>query len=211
MVHSATIVEIAKGRISNNESGSDCDFSVVHGRCFQRALKCNIEWGTYFGKLIESAINPDSSNSEIEKMVTDYLLQDVHWNWLAKAAEKNGDEFEWFFFDAEEVPQGACVIYHPKASALQEGNVFYIEYIASAPWNRNIPGQTKRFSGVGKVLIQNALRFAMSELGLKPGFNLHSLPQSNKYYENLGMQRIDGMEKDGMNFFEMPSHLALEF
>jgi len=201
---------IGNGIVIDNSLNKNFEYSIYHGCSLQRAIKCNVEWGIVFGEIISNIYSTAQTNIELNDLIRTHIMQDAHWNWFDKACVLNSDEYEWFFCDLDEVTQGVCIIFHPKKSFLQPGNVFYIEYISTAPWNRDIPGITKRFNGVGTILIKHTTRFAVENLNLMPGFNLHSLPQSNTFYEKKGMVLIKENAKDGMEFFEMPSHLAIE-
>lgn len=53
---------------------------------------------------------------------------------------------------------------------------FYIDYVASAYWNRDRPNYVKQFGSVSRILIAHASHFAINTLGYRPGFCLHSLP-----------------------------------
>ena len=109
----------------------------------------------------------------------------------------------------KDVVQGICMIYHPKPSKLEEGDIFYVEYVSVAPWNRDSKIHERTFKGIGSILLKCALDYAIKTLKLKPGFSLHSLKQAENYYSNrLHMKKIANEEKDGMTFFEMPTEIA---
>lgn len=107
-------------------------------------------------------------------------------------------------------PQGACVFFHPKDSIIDSENIFYIEYVAVAPWNRKTPVTKREFKGVGTILITCALNYAVNELGLQYGFSLHSLPQAKNYYEKIGMINFPERDKDKLVYFEMPRDKSTE-
>jgi hypothetical protein len=58
--------------------------------------------------------------------------EDIHWDWFGKAVDYSTDEFEWFHLYADDKPQAACLIYHPEASALEPGDIFYVKFVAVA-------------------------------------------------------------------------------
>ena len=112
--------------------------------------------------------------------------------------------FECFFIFSNDKPQGACLIYHPKDSIIDSENIFYIEFVAVAPWNRDNPMVERKFKGIGSAIIVCVLDFAIKTLGLKPGFSLHSLPQAIGYYKKIGMENYPERDKPNLAYFEMP-------
>jgi hypothetical protein len=116
-----------------------------------------------------------------------------------------GDEYRWFFMIAEGYPQAACLTYHPKPSAIDGKGIFYIEYVAVAPWNRENPMCKRSFKGVGKVMVNEINTYANAHLGLRPGFSLHALPKAIGFYESIGMERFPAFDKNGLPYFEMPA------
>jgi hypothetical protein len=100
------------------------------------------------------------------------------------------------------------VIYHPKKSVLAPGDIFYVEYVAVAPWNRSCKIRDRQFRGAGTALISAALRFAVKTLKLRPGFCLHSLPGANGYYLSLKMVNVPEHNKEPLLYFELPPALA---
>jgi hypothetical protein len=120
------------------------------------------------------------------------------------------DEYEWFYLLSQGKPQGACVFYHPKESIIDEKDIFYIEYVAVAPWNRDTPVTNRKFKGIGTILIKCALNYAVDKLGLQYGFSLHSLSQAKNYYEKIGMINFPEKDKDRLVYFEMPRDKSTE-
>ncbi len=44
--------------------------------------------------------------------------------------------------------QGVCLIRQPEPAKLEEGNIFYIEYLATAPWNLPNPIARQQYRGL---------------------------------------------------------------
>lgn len=65
----------------------------------------------------------------------------------------------------------------------------YVEYLASAPWNRKEIQRPPRYQGVGTNLLRYA-RVRSVELGYSGRVGLHSLPGSVKFYENQLMENF---------------------
>jgi hypothetical protein len=79
----------------------------------------------------------EHKDQELLDIISSISNEDDHWRWFDKAIHLKGEEYDWFHLYADEKPQAVCIIYHPKESALEPGNIFYIEYLAVAPWNRS--------------------------------------------------------------------------
>lgn len=78
----------------------------------------------------------------------------------------------------------------------------YINYVATAPWNRRNLDQVGQLRGVGTSLMDWANRYSR-EIGCEGRLGLHSLQSSNSFYTqlcfcNLG---IDAARR-GMSYFE---------
>jgi len=90
-------------------------------------------------------------------------------------------------------------------------SIIYVEFIATAPWNRN-KIERQLYVGVGLTMIYHAINISFGE-GLDGRIGLHSLPQSEKFYEEkCGMTDFGPDElKHGMHYFEMSSEQAMVF
>jgi hypothetical protein len=184
------------------EGGGPVDCSIYRGSDPVRANICDREWKNFNFRLTECIVNniPESQHAAVAQSVQ---LDDNHWNWLTKTCVTVSTEYEWFFLEINGLPQAACLIYHPKVSALNDDNIFYIEYVAVAPWNRPNPMEQRQFKGVGKAIIQSAVKYATEELKLRYGFSLHSLPKAEAFYEHIGMLNYPILDKDALKYYEM--------
>jgi hypothetical protein len=158
-------------------------------------------------KQIQQAEPDESKQDEILASIS---TEDTHWDWFGKAVNYSTDEYEWFHLYADGKPQAACVIYHPEASALGPGNIFYVKFVAVAPWNRICDFRPREFHGLGEVILRTAQRFAVKELSLRPGFCLHSLPKAERFYRKLKMVKVDGKEDaESLAYYELPRAVAI--
>jgi hypothetical protein len=186
-----------------NVNSEEQTYYVYNGLDPIRANLCDSLWGAFNFKLIEFINAQNHTQEELQKVADAIQIDDHHWDWLSKVFLHKGDEYEWFFLDIDEKPQAACLIYHPKTSAIDTGKIFYIEYVAVAPWNRNNPMEVKQYKGAGSEIIQCAIQYATKSLGLRYGFSLHSLPKAEGYYEKIGMTNFDTLTKGTMKYYEM--------
>lgn len=168
-----------------------------------KARICDRAWGVFNIQLMRFIEEQDYDEATLKAVLEDIQVDDGHWDWFQKSIRHVTSEYVWFFLMAENYPQGACLIYHPKKSAENLGDIFYIEYIAVAPWNRKNPMTGREFKGVGTMLIRSAIHYAINTLKLRPGFCLHALPRAVEYYKAAGMRVFDELEKEGMPYFEM--------
>jgi len=65
-------------------------------------------------------------------------------------------------------------------------NLVYVDYLSAAPWNSKASTANPKYKLVGKVLLQAAIELSDDE-GFKGRIGLHSLPQSETFYSNIGM------------------------
>lgn len=188
--------------------GSKVACSVVHGWNPKASLECDTMWKQASFELLSHIMSQNYDDKELIEVVSSISMEDDHWRWFDKAMALTSKEYEWFHLYAENKPQAVCVIYHPKQSALASGDIFYVEFVAVAPWNRSCKVRERDFRRVGKTLLRAALRFAVKTLKLRPGFCLHSLPGANGFYRSLEMVNVPKLDKDPLLYFELPPDLA---
>lgn len=200
---------ICEGEIQDSAKGA-LKFQVTHGFNPNKAFLCEFDWTDFNNNLLNFIAQQNYSDDERNEVLDSLSLEDSHWNWFMKSAIYRSQGYEWFFLTIEGEVQGICIIKHPCGSKLNGNKIFYIEYIATAPWNRNNPYQPKRYSRIGPILISCILGFAMDQLNLNCGCCLHSLPKAEGFYDKLGMEKLDQYAKGKMPFFEFPEDEALK-
>ncbi|MBD2452308.1 GNAT family N-acetyltransferase [Nostoc sp. FACHB-152] len=134
-----------------------------------------------------------------------YQTQDKQWDWLFKLNFiKRNSEFEGYALVAEDSTQGLMKIETQLHSSHQVygQKLVYVEFLASAPWNRSFIQRPPKFRGVGTNLLRYA-RVRSVELGYGGRVGLHSLPESVRFYENQLMNNFGLDEnKDNLIYFE---------
>lgn len=198
---------IAEGKLSHS-AGHQGNYTIRHGWDMVAAVQCDETWARSNIELLQNIEEQNFDDGRLAEVLDSIQTEDHHWDWFKKSYQFTSDEYEWFFLFSEDKPQGACLIYHPKDSALGDANIFYVEYLAVAPWNRNCLVRQREYKGVGSILLKAALKFSVEKLGLIPGFSLHSLPQAKEYYETLKMINIKSMDKGVLLYFELPQSEA---
>ncbi len=198
---------IATGSLPHS-SGTQASYTIRHGWDIVAAVQCDEIWARSNIELFQYIEEQNFDDAKLTEVLDSIQTEDHHWDWFKKSYQFTGDEYEWFFLFSEDKPQGACLIYHPKDSALGDANIFYVEYLAVAPWNRDCLVRQREHKGVGSILLKAALKYSVEKLGLIPGFSLHSLPQAKEYYEKLNMINVEGMDKGALLYFELPQEEA---
>ena len=178
-------------------------FEIFHGHNKLLARKADAEWATFHISIFDEIKSKNLPEIEFQEVINSIVMEDSHWSWSNKSWHYSSTEYEWFFMIMQNQVQGICVIFHPKNSHLENGKIFYVEFVAVAPWNRNTKISARKFKKIGTLLLKQASEYAINSLELKPGFSLLSLPQSESYYESLGMVEVVHEKKDGMKFYEM--------
>ena len=193
---------IDEGLLSKIDGSSE-KYEILHGWDISLSQKCDIQWGSYKLSLYEY-IHKNISDDKIDEMLNSIVMEDNHWNWFSKSVHYKQENYKWFHLIADNEIQGACIVYQPKKSFIDQENIFYIEYIAAAPWNRRNLINDKRFNGVGTILLSSISKFISNNYNFRLGFSLHSLPQATSYYEKIGMINYSQNDKSPLKYYEMP-------
>lgn len=188
--------------------GATFTYVINHGWDLLASHQCDQLWGDFNFQLMEFIKDQQYSEEELQSVLDEIFIEDAHWDWLLKSYAYRTDEYNWFYLIVEDKVEAVCLIYHPKESAFDSTNIFYIEYVAVAPWNRPNPKGGQRFKGLGSILVKHAINFAVNDLGLRPGFSLHSLPKAEKFYVKLGMENFPKYQKGTLKYFEMSEDKA---
>jgi len=192
---------ISTGRLQSTD-GTLVDYEIREGCNIQLGFTCDKLWRDFNVKLM-AFIDKNVAEADRETVLDQIQIDDDHWEWMIKSAAMRTDEFRWFFLTANNEPQGACVIRHPKKSILNTGDIFYIEFIATAPWNRENPMEARRFRSVATLLIRCASKYAHDVLKLRYGFSLQAIERAVAYYQKLGMKPHPPSDQPPLSYYEM--------
>ncbi|MCW6647691.1 hypothetical protein [Yersinia ruckeri] len=196
-----------------NHTQKSVPYSITSGFDLNLTQQMNSEWSGYKGIIAQEILtNFPTFNQDPtirNQVVSDYNIGDFGWDWNRKIFFCNTIDYLWFYLIADNKVQSACIIYHPKQSHFDNKPIFYIDYIASANWNRSRPGYSAQFKRTGTLLIEHAIKYANKNWGYRPGFCLHSLPDAEGFYSHLGMQDF-GIDpsKENLRIFEAPEVIA---
>jgi hypothetical protein len=203
-----SLQEIEQGELTH-VSKKKVPYKIVNGWDLKSSLECDTLWKQGWLALFKQIQQAEPDETKQNDILASISTEDIHWDWFKKAVDSGTDEFEWFHLYADGKPQAACLIYHPEASALEPGDIFYVEFVAVAPWNRTSGLRPREFRGLGEIILRAAQRFAVKELKLRPGFCLHSLPKAEGFYMKLKMVKVDGkVDEQSLAYYELPQALA---
>jgi hypothetical protein len=135
-------------------------------------------------------------------------LEHAHWEWEAKVAESARLlSCPTLAIECDGEPQGLMLVKtdgHFAALPSEKGKpLLYVTYLASAPWNLARVVGSPRFSGVGTVRMAAAVQMSI-EAEFKGRLGLHSLPQSESFYECHGLVSL-GVDprKENLKYYEL--------
>ena len=202
---------INNGTITNI-NGESVPYTIELGLSKSSINECN-EWQVFTNNLILAYIDKNPDVKDYRKaMQNEIMLEDYHWNWSKKAIVYSTIGYNWFFLRTSDGTQSVCLTFHPKESKLQKIDIFYIEYVASAPWNRQSSLYDRRYIGAGTEIIKQIQLYFINILQYSYGFCLHSLPQSRKFYEKIGMYNLPDYNKGNTLFYyEIEKANAISF
>ena len=141
--------------------------------------------------------------------------EDGHWNWFSKfLSKKDRPSYEIYALECEQETQGLMMIeFDLHRSRLKPGNnknLVYVEYLATAPWNRRSLSQQVKYKGSGTGLITFAISRSIS-LQYKGRVGLRALPRAERFYSKLGMIHVtDSQDQNRLKYFELTEEKAQE-
>jgi Acetyltransferase (GNAT) domain len=138
--------------------------------------------------------------------------EDSHWDWRKKSLFLSTLNYEKHALECENITQGLMILeidYHH--SRLEPGkNLVYVDYLATAPWNRPSIQDPPMYRGVGTALLMFAIKRSF-DLEYKGRVGLHALPLAEKFYKKIGLVDFGAdAEKQGLSYFELSVNEALK-
>ncbi|MEA1952711.1 MAG: GNAT family N-acetyltransferase [Planctomycetota bacterium] len=139
-----------------------------------------------------------------------------HWDWRKKVAYYSGQlSYNCFALECDGKTQGLMLVNTMKRCQLpQQTNkhLVYVEYLATAPWNRRSIRGIRGFKGVGMAMIESAIQLSIDESN-HGRIGLHALPQADTFYrEKCGMTDlgpdVSYSPQHPLRYFEMTESQA---
>lgn len=205
---------IYKGLLKDLNSSLNKEFILMRGVNRTNVLKMEDKWMSAHSNTIRQILDKANGDEvKTQELLDNCQIEDRGWSWSNKYnCLKENNNYEWFFIIIDNEVQGCCIICHPKDSRIDNKEVFYVDYIAIAPWNRETIFNKRQFSSVGTILLSIATSYSVSNYDYRHGFGLHALPQAESYYlDKIGMDNY-GKDKDKENlcYFEISEEKAKE-
>ena len=138
--------------------------------------------------------------------------EDRHWDWVNKYLKLKTPNYERYALECESITQGLMLLeLDCHRCHLDAGkNLVYIDYLATAPWNRPSIQNPPDYKGVGTALFTLAVKRSF-DLDYKGRLGLHALPLAEAFYTKLGMVDFGyDSDKQNLKYFELSSDKALE-
>lgn len=133
---------------------------------------------------------------------------DAYWDWTYKfRLSLNEDRYEAWAIELDEVLQGIVLLETQWHRSWLPGRhrLVYVEYLASAPWNRRPLEDPPYLKNVGRSLLVFTRQRSV-ELGYEGRVGLHSMPGAEGFYERFNMINSGpDPDRDDLIYFEYPA------
>jgi hypothetical protein len=138
---------------------------------------------------------------------------DSHWDWRSKCSFAPGTQRQAYGLVHGDQVEAAMILAFGRDTRLGTPSelLVYVDYLATAPWNRPAVQCPERFRGMGRMLLGTAVAVSQMQ-GLDGRCGLHSLPLAEGFYQHVGMQDlgIDPAYHD-LRYFEFNAAAARAF
>jgi hypothetical protein len=167
-----------------------------------------------FKNLWRPALEAGQARASSSNAAAAINVQDSHWEWVAKAlgAERVMGR-DTFAVECAGETQGLMLtdVGFGRLPVQRGRELVYVELLATAPWNRLKLVTDPRYKGVGRILIGTAISLSV-DLGFAGRIALHSLPQSESWYQTVGgFTDVEFDASNRMRYFEMTEADAATF
>lgn len=115
--------------------------------------------------------------------------EDAEWNWRRKVRIYGADPgVEIWAIECDEATQGLMMLRSQghRSWVVPSQRIVYVDFLATAQWNRPSIQSPPRYRLVGSILLRFA-KVRSEKLGLRGAVGLHSLPRSEEFYKKQGM------------------------
>lgn len=193
-------------------SGIEHEYKIIHGKNIDYNVLLNRTWKTFELTILQKFLESGMKDDEVIQLLRDLQFHDIHWNWMTKYIHYSDDlVYDWFFITDEDSIQAVSLTMHPKESVFEKDNIFYIEYIAVAPWNRTSEKYQKKYGGLGTRIIKAICGYFSEKCKYRPGFSLSAVPEAKAFYQKIGMTPVPALDNDGLSFYEFEREKATNF
>ena len=199
-----------------------CDttlYSLVESREVPAIVRCGLtadevisvetKWRPIREKIVQRLLRKGASKEEIP-----IHFQNYHWNWIEKVGYLRLLAYMIFGIECNEEIQGLMLVRTAGEFARTEPDegrpLLYVDYLETAPWNLKMLWSDPVYKLVGPRLLQAAILQSLEE-GFRGRVGLYSLPQSEGFYERMGMSIGPGLPKEFLKWYEFTRDGAQAF
>jgi hypothetical protein len=138
-------------------------------------------------------------------------VQDYRWEWRTKCSIAPATNRRVFsLLNSDEVEAAMMLLLGEKSRNPSPQPLVYVDFVAVAPWNRKPIQDPQRFRGLGTVMLGAAVELSR-KLGHDGRCGLHSLPQSEGFYHQIGMRDFGLDASKSLHYFEFDASRASTF
>ena len=187
--------------IKNRSRGDYEDVDLFHGVDAATLRSIDRDWKPIF----EGATDGDKP-------------EDAHWDWQAKVLHAQSDPmtYELFSVEASGMTQGLLMAAKGGVNSFSRHPehprkpIVYLNFLATAPWNRPGVVAAPLYKGIGRVLVGTAVSLSIEE-GFAGRIGLHSLAGAETFYRDaIGMTDLDtDPANQDLRYFELSETQAL--
>ena len=155
-----------------------------------------------------------------EGLADDKKPEDAHWEWTPKVlhAQQNPLNYELFSIESEGRTQGLMMAVKGGLKTFSRhpdhvrAPIVYVDFLATAPWNRPDIADAPQYKGVGRTLFTTAVSLSRDE-GFEGRVGLHSLLEAELFYRDvIGMTDMDiDQSYEKLRYFELSTNQASQF
>ena len=219
-----TTYKIGQVEIYDVKAEDYVNADLFDGLSEKHLLDFENRWKPILDKHLENVRNSciDSCGNIIRQLLIDELgklnIQDIGWVWRDKLKRhpQPSTYYKFYVLEYDNVAQGLMSIDLATRRCLLESHsnnhLAYIDYLAVAPWNRPQLYNPQSYRMIGRVMMATAISTSI-DAGFKGRIGLHSLPQSENFYnDKCGMICLgNDVHKQNLLYYEMTSEKAYEF
>ncbi len=140
-------------------------------------------------------------------------VPDSHWDWRLKCSIAPGSQRQAYgLLNGEQVEAAMMLAFDRRTKLGPSGMpLVYVDFLATAPWNRPAIQHPERFRRLGTLLLGAAVAVSKMQ-GLEGRCGLHSLPTAEGFYRQAGMRDLgaDPVYYD-LHYFEFDAAAAHAF
>jgi len=163
----------------------------------------------FFTQLTEA----EQTNAALNGVFARLGIPDSHWDWRTKCTFAPGTQRQAYGLVNDDQVEAAMMLAFDHVTRIGPTRepLVYVDFLATAPWNRSAIQQPERFRRLGTMLLGAAITVSQMR-GLEGRCGLHSLPPAEGFYQRAGMKDLgaDPMYHD-LHYFEFDAAAARAF